>query len=61
LQSKLKGIVGFELEITRLEGKFKLSQNRSASEQTRVAAELKESADSLTAGVGELMSRRGQG
>src|SRR5437762_1607128 len=26
----LKAIVGFEIEVTRLEGKFKLSQNRPA-------------------------------
>jgi transcriptional regulator len=35
----LKAIVGFELQVTRLEGKFKLSQNRAA-EAPRVIAEL---------------------
>ncbi|HEY7346728.1 MAG TPA: FMN-binding negative transcriptional regulator [Ktedonobacterales bacterium] len=59
--SKLKGIVGFEMEITRLEGKFKLSQNRSETERERVAAELKESQDSVSAGVGEMMGKRGSG
>ncbi len=60
LQSKLKGIVGFEMEITRLEGKFKLSQNRSEAEQARVADELQASQDTLGARVGELMSRRAE-
>lgn len=58
---KLKGIVGFEMEITRLEGKFKLSQNRSETDQARVASELQKSQDTASAGVGELMSRRVKG
>jgi transcriptional regulator len=32
----MKGIVGFEIAVTRLEGKFKLSQNRSAEDITGV-------------------------
>ena len=35
-----RGVVGVEIAITRLEGKFKLSQNRPADEQARVAAQL---------------------
>jgi transcriptional regulator len=34
------GVVGFEIEITRLEGKFKLNQNRSAEDQQRVVEAL---------------------
>jgi transcriptional regulator len=34
------GIVGFEIEITRLAGKFKLSQNRPLTDRQQVAAEL---------------------
>lgn len=30
------GVVGFEIEITRIEGKFKLSQNRSDEDRLRV-------------------------
>lgn len=55
LQAKLRAIIGFEIQITRLEGKFKLSQNRSEGDQTRVAAALKESLSPETA---ELMNRR---
>jgi transcriptional regulator len=61
LQSKLKEIVGFEMEITRLEGKFKLSQNRPATDQARVAAELQANQDTMIAGVGDLMSSRRKG
>jgi transcriptional regulator len=33
----LAGIVGFEIEIVRIDGKFKLSQNRPAADRPRVA------------------------
>src|SRR5215470_5910371 len=36
MQNRLRAIVGFEMPITRLEGKFKMSQNRSANDQGRV-------------------------
>ncbi len=36
----LKAIVGFEMAVERLEAKFKLSQNRPAADQERVAASL---------------------
>ena len=43
LQAMLNGIVGIELTIRRLEGKWKLSQNRSEKDR-----------DGVTAGLGEL-------
>ncbi len=55
VQQKMRGIVGIEIEITRLEGKFKLNQNRPAGDQKRVAATLHESSDDLSVGVAELM------
>jgi transcriptional regulator len=42
----LKAIVGFEMEITRIEGKFKLGQNRSEEDQLRVINQLQNSGDS---------------
>jgi transcriptional regulator len=36
----LQGIVGFEIEIAVITGKFKLSQNRPAPDRERVAAAL---------------------
>ena len=38
----LNGIIGFELAITRLEGKRKMSQNRPAADRTGVVAGLQE-------------------
>ncbi|MEZ4709803.1 MAG: FMN-binding negative transcriptional regulator [Caldilineaceae bacterium] len=39
-----KAIVGFEMEITRLEGKFKLNQNRPVADQQGVIAQFQDSA-----------------
>lgn len=43
IEGMLRGIVGFEIPIARLEGKFKLSQNRSTADQSRVAEALGDS------------------
>ena len=56
LQKMMRGIVGFEIEITRLEGKFKLSQNRTESERENVIAALQASSDTLA--VAALMTRK---
>ena len=40
VQAQLRGIVGLRLPITRLEGKCKMSQNRSAADRAGVAAGL---------------------
>jgi transcriptional regulator len=42
-----RGIVAFELPIARLEGKFKLSQNRPETDQRRVVETLASSTDPL--------------
>jgi transcriptional regulator len=55
LHKMIRGIVGFEIEITRLEGKFKMSQNRTESERQNVIASLQESQD--TQSVAELMRK----
>jgi transcriptional regulator len=42
IDGMLKGIVGFALPITRLEGKWKMSQNRPVQDRARVIDGLKE-------------------
>jgi transcriptional regulator len=54
----LKNIVGFEFEITRLEGKRKLSQNRSRADQEGAIAGLTEQADPLGMALASLMEER---
>jgi transcriptional regulator len=45
LDGMMRAIVAFEIEIERLEGKAKLSQNRDATDQARVAEALAASGD----------------
>jgi transcriptional regulator len=44
--SMLDGIVNFEIALTRIETRWKLSQNRGRREQELIAAELEKSSDS---------------
>lgn len=53
----LSMIVCFEVEITDIEAKFKLSQNRSVEEQCRIARELSCSGVQRESNVGRLMRR----
>jgi transcriptional regulator len=55
LQARLAAIVGFELEITRLEGKFKLGQNRPEQDRLSAARTLIAAGDPTAVQVGELM------
>ena len=58
VRKMMQGIVAFAIHITRLEGKFKLSQNRSLADQQHVAATLQQSADAVSRDVGTLMQQR---
>ena len=55
IDGMLKGIVGFEIPIARLEGKFKLSQNRSAEDQRNVAQALLTEGSADGAALAKLM------
>jgi len=54
-------IVAFEITATRIETKFKLSQNRTKLEQENVIQQLAASSDSAVAGVAALMRQQGLG
>lgn len=54
----MNGVVGFEMPVTQLEGKFKLSQNRSAHDQAAVMAMFAESDDAAVQAIGEAMRLR---
>jgi transcriptional regulator len=51
-----RGIVGFEIEIARLDGKFKLSQNKTAADRAAAAAALAGEPDPLARAVAALMA-----
>jgi transcriptional regulator len=58
VQSMLNGIVGIEIAVSRLEGKFKLSQNRPAADRPRIIAALERRADPESQAVAQLMRER---
>lgn len=53
----MHAIVGFEMPVTKLEGKYKLSQNRSHVDQSNVADSLMQHHDATVAKVGEAMQK----
>jgi transcriptional regulator len=53
----LEGIVNFEITVTRLEARWKLSQNRSRQEQERIATELERSSDTALRALAALTRR----
>lgn len=52
---RLAGIVGIEIRVDKLEGKFKLSQNRSAADRAGVVAQLAASGSDNDAALARLM------
>ncbi len=58
LHKMMRAIVGFSIPIVRLEGKYKLSQNRSSVDQEQVVQRLAAQGDPLEADVAELMQER---
>lgn len=54
----MQGIVGFEIVVTRLDGKYKLSQNRSPADQANVAHTLLQSCDPEARATGAAMQKR---
>jgi transcriptional regulator len=55
---QLRAIVGIELQITRVEGKAKLSQNRSEADRAGVVAALSASARASDRAVALAMTAR---
>jgi len=53
--SGMRAIVAFEIPVDRLEGKAKLSQNRDATDQARVAEALAASGDPLAQATSRVM------
>lgn len=57
----LSHLVGFEIAVTKIEGKFKLSQNRTREEQENVIESLGGAADTAASGTALLMREQGLG
>jgi transcriptional regulator len=57
IRSQLRGIVGLRMPITRLDGKRKLSQNRSAEDRAGVVEALSKSDDAMDRAVAALIPK----
>jgi transcriptional regulator len=57
----LSHIVGFEIAVTKIEAKFKLSQNRTREEQSNVITSLERAEDTAISGVSRMMRQQGLG
>jgi transcriptional regulator len=57
LERMLRGIVGFRIEISNLEGKWKLSQNHPPERRERVVRALREQGGEDAAAIADLMER----
>ena len=58
LAGMLKGIIGLDVSVSRLEGKFKLSQNRPAADRPLVIAALEQRGDADALALARLMTQR---
>jgi transcriptional regulator len=58
VRSMLNGIIGVEIAVSRIEGKFKLSQNRPAADRPRIIAALEGRDDVGSRSVARLMRER---
>jgi transcriptional regulator len=57
LNAMLGAIVGFRIAVTRVDAKFKMSQNRSAADRARVTAALATESDADAIATADWMSR----
>ncbi len=57
----LSHIVGFEIAVTKIEAKFKLSQNRTRDEQQQIIESLSRDSDTTISGTARLMCEQGLG
>lgn len=55
MDAKLKGIVTFEIAVSRVEGRWKLSQDRAPRERARISLSLRLSGDPSAARLAEYM------
>jgi transcriptional regulator len=54
---QLKGVVGLEIKVERVEAKFKLSQNRNPADYANIIAQLRQRDEALSHGVAEAMAQ----
>jgi transcriptional regulator len=60
VEAQIKGIVGIEIPIARIEGKWKVSQNRPAADRQGVVEGLRSADDAASLEMADLVEERGR-
>ena len=58
VEKEIRGIVAFQVEVTRIEANYKLSQNRKDEDHANIIAQLEERTDDLSHRVAEAMRQQ---
>jgi transcriptional regulator len=58
VEKEIKGIVAFQIEATRIEANYKLSQNRDDEDYHNIVSRLEEREDEMSHGVAEAMKEK---
>jgi transcriptional regulator len=58
VEHMLKSVVGFEVEVERMEGKWKMSQNRSEADREGVVKALRAEGDAMGLEVARIMEEQ---
>ena len=58
VEKEMKGIVAFQIETTRIEANYKLSQNRDHEDYHNIISRLEERGDEMSHGVAEAMKEK---
>jgi transcriptional regulator len=58
VEKEMKGIVAFQIEVTRIEANYKLSQNRDDEDYHNIVSRLEERGDEMSHGVAEAMKEK---
>lgn len=58
VEKEIRGIVAFQIEVTRIEANYKLSQNRKDEDYSNIIRQLEKRTDDLSHGVAEAMRRQ---
>ncbi len=58
VQKEIKGIYGFAMDVTRIDGGYKLSQGKTEEERTNIVSELEKRGDENSKGIAEGIRER---
>ena len=58
VEKEIKGVMAFQVEVTRIEANYKLSQNRTDEDYWNIVSHLEERNDELSHGVAEAMKNQ---